>query len=65
MARLSEPLISHVDVWKQLHVNQWFFKTSHQRAWKSSFIIVKLKNNHYIYDRTFNQTPVSSPPASK
>jgi hypothetical protein len=30
MAHLSEPLISPVAVWKQLHLNQWFAKTCHK-----------------------------------
>jgi hypothetical protein len=29
LARLSEPVISRVGVWKQLHLNQWLAKTLH------------------------------------
>jgi hypothetical protein len=34
MARLGEPLLSRVVVWKQLHLNQWFETTPHKR-WRA------------------------------
>jgi hypothetical protein len=33
-ARLSEPMISCVAVWKQLHLNQWYAET--KRPWEMS-----------------------------
>jgi hypothetical protein len=32
LAKISEPLISYVAVWKQLHLNQWFTKECHRVA---------------------------------
>jgi hypothetical protein len=34
MVRLSEPLISRVVVWKQLHLNQWF-ETTLRKGWRA------------------------------
>jgi hypothetical protein len=30
-----EPMISHVAVWKLLHLSQWFAKTHHECSWRN------------------------------
>jgi hypothetical protein len=35
VAYVSEPLISRVAVWIQLHLDQWFVKTRHTRSRKT------------------------------
>jgi hypothetical protein len=39
VAHVSEPLISHVAVWKQLHLEQWFSKTRNIRSWKTGQVL--------------------------
>jgi hypothetical protein len=55
MAHLSEPLISPVAVWKELHLNQWFTKTCHKTRGKQV-----LTFQHYIrYDSHGNDLKIT------
>jgi hypothetical protein len=46
VVHLIEPLISHVAVWQQLHLNQYFAKICHKCLWKKN-----LTNNQMIFLR--------------
>lgn len=46
MVHLSEPLISHVAVWQELHLNQHFAKIHHKCLWKKN-----LTDNQMVFLR--------------
>jgi hypothetical protein len=45
LAHVSEPLISRMGVWIQLHLNQWFATMQHKTSWKMSFGSNIIKEN--------------------